>query len=165
MEPITTALAAISAASASIKWCKERLQDCEDLGTVAGHISKLLQSEQALNKDQSSKGSVGISLQSSIDYVIEKRKIRETLADAKLLINMRFGPTCYDEIIAHFNNAQREEKERIQEKKREKIRASAALEKTLERIALSAFIIIVIVGFCLFIVAAVNKSGAEEIIL
>jgi len=39
------------------------------------------------------------------------------------------------------------------------------LEKTLERIALSAFVIIVIVGFCLFIFAAVNKSGAEEIIL
>jgi len=97
--------------------------------------------------------------------VIEKRKIREALADAKLMINMRFGPTTYDEIIAHYNNAQREEKERIQEKEREKIRASAALEKTLETIALSAFVIIVIVGFCLFIFAAINNSGAEEIVL
>ncbi len=165
MEPITTALAAISAASASIKWCKERLQDCEDLGTVAGHVTKLLQSEQALNKDQSSKGSIGISLQSSIDHVIEKRKIRETLADAKLLINMRWGPTCYDEIIAHYNNAQREERERIQEKKREKIRAAARLEKQIEAIALSAFIVLVIVVMGLFIFAAVNKSGAEEIVL
>jgi hypothetical protein len=164
MEPLTV-LTAISAASASIKWCKERLQDCEDLGTVAGHVTKLLQSEQALNKDQSSKGSIGISLQTSIDHVIEKRKIRETLADAKLLINMRWGPTCYDEIIAHYNNAQREERERIQEKKREKIRAAARLEKQIETIALSAFIILVIVVMGLFIFAAVNKSGAEEIVL
>ena len=163
MEVITGALAAVQIASASIKWLKERASDCQDAKEVFSHVSKLLDCEKAINQDLAKSAQVSdISLKSSIDHGIQKRLIREALQDAKLAIDLRFGPGTYDSFLADHAKRVREAKE--QERKAAQLRAKQTAE-TIQATLLVAGIILVTVALFVFLFVTVAQSQAEEIVL
>ena len=165
MEPITV-LTAISAASASIKWLKERVGDCQDAAEVFSHVTRLMDCEKAINQDQAKKGAVSdISLQSSIDHGIQKRLIREALQDAKLQIDLRFGPGTYQSFVD--DHAKRIREAREIEESRRKAAAKAAAQTAQDiRTALMIFIVIgVMAGLFFFLFITIANSQAEAIIL
>ena len=165
MEPISTALMAVSAASASIKFLKERISDCQDVREVFGHVTRLMDCEKAINSDQAQHSSVGeITLKSTIDHGIEKRLIREALHDAKMQIDLRFGPGTYQSFIDEHSELLRVQKQKRQQAMREAARKSEELEETLKTCALVAFVCVVALGLLIFLFAAIANS-AEEIIL
>jgi len=166
MEPISTALMAVSAASASIKFLKERISDAQDAKEIFGHVSRLMDCEKAINEDQSKHSNVGeISLKSSIDHGIQKRLIRESLQEAKLQIDLRFGPGTYQSFIDEHSALLRAQKEKRQAAMREKARKSAELEETIKSIALIAFVIVVALVLFVFMFSVIARSAMDEIVL
>lgn len=166
MEPITTALAAVSAASASIKFLKERISDAQDAKEIFGHVSRLMDCEKAINADQSKHSSVGeLSLKSTIDHGIQKRLIRESLADAKLAIDLRFGPGTYQSFIDDHAKAVREAREKEAAARKEILRKAKETEEQVQAVLIAGFVILCVVAFFVLMFAVIARSAIEEIVL
>tara|TARA_B100000530_G_scaffold18079_2_gene12090 strand:- start:4257 stop:4757 length:501 start_codon:yes stop_codon:yes gene_type:complete len=166
MEPITTALAAVSAASASIKFLKERISDAQDAKEIFGHVSRLMDCEKAINADQAKHSSVGeISLKSTIDHGIQKRLIRESLQDAKLQIDLRFGPGTYQSFIDDHAKAVRQAKEKEAQARKEILRKAKETEDAVKSALIATFIVICVVALFVFMFAVIARSAIEVIIL
>jgi alanyl-tRNA synthetase len=171
MEPITTALAAVSAASSAISFIKARVNDVQSVSELSGQISTLFSAQQKLNEERNKQAGVGdISFKTSIDAVLEAKKLNEEMIQISQLINMRFPkpadqPSTWQEIIDHHNQALRAQKEARQAAMREAARKSQELEDTLKSIALVIFVIVVAVALFLFMFAAIARSAMDKIIL
>tara|TARA_R100001163_G_scaffold15151_4_gene13769 strand:- start:5438 stop:5938 length:501 start_codon:yes stop_codon:yes gene_type:complete len=166
MEPITTALAAVSAASSAISFIKERISDAQSVSEISGQISTLFSAQQKLNEERNKQAGVGdISFKSSIDAVLESKKLAEELNTIRTLIDLRFGPGTYLECVNHYNQAQRAQKEARQAAMREKARQSQEFEETLKAVALTIFVIAVAVCLFIFMFAVIARSAIEEIVL
>ena len=166
MEPITTALAAVSAASASIKFLKERISDAQDAKEIFGHVSRLMDCEKAINADQSKHSSVGeLSLKRTIDHGIQKRLIRESLADAKLAIDLRFGPGTYQSFIDDHAKAVREAREKEAAARKEILRKAKETEEQVQAVLIAGFVILCVVAFFVLMFAVIARSAIEEIVL
>lgn len=171
MEPITTALAAVSAASSAISFIRARVNDVKSVSELSGQISTLFSAQKVLNEKRNKQAGVGdISFRSSIDSVLEAKKLNEEMVEISQLINMRWPkpanqPNTWQEILNHHNEALRQQKAARQEALREKARKAAELEEMLKGIVLIAFVIAVAVAMFLFMFAAIARSAMEEIIL
>ena len=166
MEPITTALAAVSAASSAISFIKERINDAQSVTEISGQISTLFSAQQKLNEERNKQAGVGdISFKGSIDAVLEAKKLQEQMQEIRTLINLRFGPNTWQEIVDHHNQALRAQKEARQAAMREKARQSQEFEDTLKAVALTIFVIVVAVCLFVFMFAAIATSAMEEIVL
>jgi len=170
MEPITTALAAVSAASSAISFIKARVNDVQSVSELSGQISTLFSAQKVLNDKRNEQAGVGdVSFKGSIDSVLEAKKLNEEMVQISQLINMRFPkpadqPSTWQEILNHHNEALRQQKAARQAAMREKARKSEELEETLKTCALVAFVCVVALGLLIFMFAAIANS-AEEIIL
>tara|TARA_R100001480_G_scaffold103130_1_gene106223 strand:+ start:1404 stop:1904 length:501 start_codon:yes stop_codon:yes gene_type:complete len=166
MEPISSALAAVSIASASIKFLKERISDAQDAKEIFGHVSRLMDCEKAINADQAKYSNIGeLSLKSSIDHGIQKRLIRESLADAKLAIDLRFGPGTYQSFIDDHAKAIREAKEREAQARKEILRKAQETEEAVKTALIATFMVMVVVALFVFMFAVIARSAIEEIVL
>ena len=166
MEPITTALAAVSAASSAISFIKERINDAQSVSEISGQISTLFSAQQKLNEERNKQAGVGdISFKGSIDAVLEAKKLQEQMQEIRTLINLRFGPNTWQEIVDHHNQALRAQKEARQAAMREKARQSQEFEETLKAVALTIFVIVVAVCLFIFMFAVIARSAIEEIVL
>lgn len=170
MEPITTALAAISAASSAISFIKARVNDVQSVSELSGQISTLFSAQKVLNDKRNEQAGVGdVSFKGSIDAVLEAKKLNEEMVQISQLINMRFPkpadqPSTWQEILNHHNEALRQQKAARQAAMREKFRKSQELEDTLKTCALIGFVCVVVIGLLIFMFAAIANS-AEEIVL
>ncbi|MAC72428.1 MAG: hypothetical protein CMG96_03130 [Marinovum sp.] len=170
MEPITTALAAVSAASSAISFIKARVNDVQSVSELSGQISTLFSAQKVLNDKRNEQAGVGdVSFKGSIDAVLEAKKLNEQMVEISQLINMRFPkpadqPSTWQEILNHHNEALRQQKAARQAAMREKARKSQELEDTLKTCALVAFVCVVAITLLIFMFAAIANS-AEEIVL
>jgi t-SNARE complex subunit (syntaxin) len=171
MEPITTALAAISAASSAISFIKARVNDVQSVSELSGQISTLFSAQKVLNEKRNEMAGVGdVSFKGSIDAVLEAKKLNETMVEISQLINMRFPkpadqPSTWQEILNHHNEALRQQKAARLEAMREAARKSQEFEETIKSIALIAFVIVVALVLFVFMFAAIARSAMDEIVL
>ena len=170
MEPITSALAAISAASSAISFIKARVNDVQSVSELSGQISTLFSAQKVLNEKRNEQAGVSdVSFKGSIDVVLEAKKLNETMVEISQLINMRFPkpadqPSTWQEILNHHNEALRQQKAARLEAMREAARKSQEFEDTLKTCALVAFVCVVAITLLIFMFAAIANS-AEEIVL
>jgi Fic family protein len=166
MEPITTAVAAITAASNAISFIKARINDVQSVTEISGEISTLFHAQRKLNEERNKQASVGdINFKSSIDAVLEAKKLQEQMNEIRTMINLRFGPDTWQEILDHHNKALREQKEAKEKARREAIRRSQEIEETIKTTILVTSIILVTIALFVFLFISVAQSSAEEIIL
>jgi len=171
MEPITTAIAAVSAASSAISFIKARVNDVQSVSELSGQISTLFSAQKVLNEKRNEQAGVGdISFRGSIDAVLEAKRLNEEMQQISQLINMRWPkpanqPSTWQEILNHHNEALRQQKAARQSAMREKARKSQELEETLKAVALIAFVIVVALVLFVFMFAAIARSAMDEIIL
>ena len=117
MEPITTAIAAVTAASKAIDFIKARINDVQSVSEISEQIGTLFTAQQKLNEERNKQAGVGdINIRTSIDAVLESKKLAEEMQQIATLINLRFPrpadqPSTWQEILNHHNQALREQKE------------------------------------------------------
>ena len=166
MEPITTAIAAVTAASNAIAFIKSRINDVQSVADISQQIGTLFDCQKKLNEERNKQAGVGdISFKGSMDAVLESKRLTEEMQQIAALINMRFGPNTWKEILEHHNKALREQKEAKEKARREKIRKAQELEETIKGTLLVAGIILVVVALFAFLFVTVAQSNVEEIVL
>ena len=166
MEPITTAVAAITAVSNAISFIKARINDVQSVTEISGQISTLFDAQKKLNEERNKQASVSdISFKGSLDAVLEAKKLQEQMQEIKTMINLRFGPNTWQEIVDHHNKALREQREAQAQARREAIRKAKEIEETIKATLLVAGIILVAIALFAFLFVTVAQSNVEEIIL
>jgi hypothetical protein len=91
MEPITTALAAVSAASNAIAFIKARINDVQSVADISDQIGTLFNAQKKLNEERNKQAGVGdITFKGSIDAVLESKRLAEEMQQVATLINMRW---------------------------------------------------------------------------
>jgi len=164
MEPITTAIAAVTAASNAIAFIKARVNDVQSVADLGEQIGTLFSAQKKLNEERNKQAGVGdVSFKGSIDAVLEAKRLNEEMQEIATMINMRWPkpadqPSTWQEIINHHNQALREQKEARLKAQRE---AAIAHNEMVEnfKIGLAVFALaIVVVG--LFIAVMVSTAGA-----
>ena len=159
MEPITTAIAAVTAASNAIGFIKSRINDVQSVAEIGDQISTLFSEQKKLNEERNKQAGVGdISIRSSIDVVLESKRLNEEMQQIATMINMRWPKAAnqkstWQEIIDHHNQALRDQKEAIRKAQIEARRKQHEMETAIKTALSIAFAIAVGVGLIVFLVS------------
>lgn len=159
MEPITTAVAAVAAASKAIEFIKARINDVQSVADISQQIGTLFDCQKKLNEERNKQASVGdISFKSSIDAVLEAKKLQEQMNEIRTMINLRFGPDTWQEIVDLHNKKLREQKEAQAKARREAIRKAKEFEETLKTVLIITGVIGVAVALLVFLMVSVARA-------
>ena len=154
MEPVTTALAGIALVKKSVDFIKENIQTCQDIGQIIGHVENAMVGEQQIIKKRDKSGADPFATENVAQEIIDAKIAREHLNELKNLINLRFGPNTWQEILT-------ERKRRIDEAKERKKRAIAEKNRKMKEIqdiftyftiGLGVVVIICLLGYTIFII-------------
>ena len=124
--PVAEILAGIALVKASVSFIKDNISTCKDIGDIAGAVDNLLKGRDEVNKKSSGRG-MGIREQFDTSHIaretIDAKLAAEQLQEISHMINLRFGPDTWREIIT-------ERARRIQAAKEEQrlIKKQEALE-------------------------------------
>ena len=164
MEPITTAIAAVTAASNAISFIKSRINDVQSVSELSGQISTLFSAQKKLNEERNKKAGAGdLQFKGSIDAVLEAKRLNEEMHQIATMINMRWPKTAdqkstWQEIIDHHNKALREQKEARQKAAREAARKQHEIEETIKAVLLITVIAIIALGLFVFLFSILAKA-------
>ena len=106
-------LTGISLVKKSVDFIKENINTVQDIQGIAKQIDGFFEGEAQMNKRQG-KG-LGIreqfGIESSASDFIDRKLLEESRTELKNLVNLRFGPGTWDQIIAERANKINEAKE------------------------------------------------------
>ena len=164
MEPISATLAGIQLVSASVKFIKERISDCKDIGEIAGQIDSLFVGQKQVQEASNRKSGVGLAdqfgVQSVAKEMINAKLAAEKLQEVATMVDMRFGPGTWKGIVD-------ERAKRIQEAKEAAIaaRRKARLEheQTMEMVKNTLIVcgcIAVAMGLVIFMFITIAQASA-----
>ena len=101
MEFVTATLTGIALVKQSVNFIKENINTVNDIKGIAQQIDGFFEGEAQMNKRQG-KG-LGLKeqfgIESSASDFIDRKLLEEQRQELKNIINLRFGPTAWDEII------------------------------------------------------------------
>lgn len=122
-------LTGIALVKKSVDFIKENINTVQDIQGIAKQIDGFFLGEEQMNKKQG-KG-IGIKeqfgIESTANDFIDRKLLEEKRNELKMIINMRFGPTAWDEILS-------ERAERINQAKEAKRQARLQAKKQREEI-------------------------------
>ena len=169
MEPITTAIAAVTAASIAIGIIKARINDVQSVADISDQIGTLFSAQKKLNEERNKQAGVGdINIRSSIDAVLEAKKLNEQMQEIATMINMRWPkpadqPSTWQEILNHHNQKLREQKEAIKKAKIEAARRQHEMAETIKACAIIFGVLLVAIFF--FVVMFMTIARSYEVVV
>ena len=124
---VAEVLTGIALVKKSVDFIKENISTVQDIQGIAKQIDGFFEGEAQMNKKS---GKVGIKeqfgIESTANDFIDRKLLEEKRNELKMIINMRFGPTAWDQII-------KERADRInQAKEAERLRKVEAKQKQKE---------------------------------
>lgn len=164
MEPITTAIAAVTAASNAIGFIKSRINDVQSVAEIGEQIGTLFMAQKKLNEERNKQAGVGeIKFKSSIDAVLEAKRLNEQMQQVATMINMRWPKAAdqkstWQEIIDHHNQALREQKEAQEKAAREALRKQHEAEETIKTVLLIATVAVIALGLFVFLFSILTRA-------
>ena len=128
--PVAEILAGIALVKSSVDFIKSNIDTCKDIGELGGAIDKLLKGKDEVNKKQSKRG-LGVKEQFDTSHIaretIDAKLAAEQLQEVSNMINLRFGPNTWKEILEERARRIAEQKEAIRLAKIEKAKADKEL--------------------------------------
>ena len=146
VEPVTTALAGIALVTKSVEFIKSNIQTAQDIGQFVGAIDDAFKGEKQCIKAREGKDQ--FATENIAQEIIDAKLAREHLNEMKNLINLRFGPGTWQEILT-------ERKRRIDARKQAIREERAKRQKQAEEIGeiiKYAGIGVVVIGFLALVI-------------
>ena len=166
MEPITTAIAAVTAASNAIGFIKARINDVQSVADISDQIGTLFSAQKKLNEERNKQAGVGdINIRSSIDAVLEAKRLNEQMQEIATMINMRWPkpadqPSTWQEILNHHNQKLREQKDAVKKAQVEAARRQQEISETIKTCAI--IFCVLLVAIFLFAVMFMTVARSVE---
>jgi len=152
--PVAEILAGIALVKSSVDFIKSNIDTCKDIGEIGGAIDGLLRGKDEVNKKQGQRG-LGVKEQFDTSHIaretIDAKLAAEQLQEVANMVNLRFGPNTWKEILEERARRISEQKEAIKQAKIEKRKADA---ETWEDIKM----VLLIMGIALAAIAVVGAS-------
>jgi len=168
MEPITTAIAAVTAASNAIGFIKARINDVQSVADISDQIGTLFSAQKKLNEERNKQAGVGdINIRSSIDAVLEAKKLNEQMQEIATMINLRWPkpadqPSTWQEILNHHNQKLREQKEAIKKAQVEEARRQQEISETIKTCAIIFGVLLVAIFLFAVMFMTIARSVEGE---
>jgi len=151
-------LTGISLVSKSVEFIKKNISTANDIKDIAKQIDGFFTGEEQMNKGQGKGMSIAEqfgSVESSANDFINRKLLEEKREELKFIINMRFGPTTWDQIIAERAAKINKAKEAVRLQKVEARQKQKEIVDTLQTMAIifcviAVFIIGLVVTFKAF---------------
>ena len=128
--PVAEILAGIALVKSSVDFIKSNIDTCKDIGEIGGAIDGLLRGQQEVNKKQGGRG-LGVKEQFDTTHIaretIDAKLAAEKLQEVANMVNLRFGPNTWKEILEERAKRIAEQKEAIKQAKIQKRKESAEL--------------------------------------
>ena len=119
-------LTGIALVKKSVDFIKENISTVQDIQGIAKQIDGFFLGEEQMNKGQGKGFSIKeqFGIESTANDFIDRKLLEEKRQELKQIINLRFGPTAWDQIIAEradrINQAREAQRQaRMQAKKRQ----------------------------------------------
>ena len=160
MEPISTALAGIALVKSAVDGIKSAIGTANDIGDIAGQIDALFTGQKQVNEARNKKSGVGLTDQFGVESVaremIDAKLAAEKLQEVATLVNMRFGPNTWKNILEERQKRIQEAKEAAAAERRRKLQASREFEEMMKQIVLVATIIVISIGLFVYLFAVIQ---------
>ena len=160
MEPISTALAGIALVKSAVDGIKSAIGTANDIGDIAGQIDALFTGQKQVNEARNKKSGVGLTDQFGVESVaremIDAKLAAEKLQEVATMVNMRFGPNTWKNILEERQKRIQEAKEAAAAERRRKIQASREFEEMMKQIVLVATIIVISLGLFVYLFAVIQ---------
>ena len=128
--PIAEILAGIALVKSSVDFIKSNIDTCKDIGDIGGAIDGLLRGKDQVNKKSGKRG-LGVREQFDTSHIasetIDAKLAAEKLQEVANMVNLRFGPDTWKEILEERARRIQEQKESIRLAKIEKAKADKEL--------------------------------------
>ncbi len=161
MEIVTATLTGIALIKKSVDFIKENINTVQDISSIAKQIDGFFLGEEQMNKRQGKGMSIAEqfgSVEKSADDFINRKLLEEKREELKFMINMRFGPTTWDEIIAERANRINEAKEA---QRQQRIKARKKQEEIMETLKWVAYTFIGVGILMLLLLLGVRAFAYE----
>ena len=129
VEPVTTALAGIALVTKSVEFIKSNIQTAQDIGQFVGAIENAFEGEKQCIKAREGKDQ--FATENIAQEIIDAKLAREHLNEMKNLINLRFGPNTWQEILTERKRRIDAKKQAIREEKARKLKPVSYTHLTL----------------------------------
>ena len=160
MEPISTALAGIALVKSAVDGIKSAIGTANDIGDIAGQIDALFTGQKQVNEARNKKSGVGLTDQFGVESVaremIDAKLAAEKLQEVATMVNMRFGPDTWKNILEERQKRIQEAKEAAAAERRRKLQASREFEEMMKQIVLVATIIVISIGLFVYLFAVIQ---------
>ena len=151
-------LTGIALVQKSVEFIKSNISTVNDIKGIAKQIDGFFLGEEQMNKEQGKGMSIAEqfgSVESSANDFINRKLLEEKREELKFIINMRFGPTTWDQIIAERAAKINKAKEAVRLQKVEARQKQKEIVDTLQTMAIifcviAVFIIGLVVTFKAF---------------
>ena len=127
VEPVTTVLTGIARVTKSVEFIKSNIQTAQDIGQFVGALENAFEGEKQCLKARDKSGADPFATENVAQEIIDAKLAREHLNEMRNLINLRFGPNTWQEILT-------ERKRRIDAKKQAIREERARRQKQAEEI-------------------------------
>lgn len=156
--PVAEILAGIALVKSSVDFIKSNIDTCKDIGEIGGAIDGLLRGKDQVNKKQGKRG-LGVREQFDTSHIaretIDAKLAAEQLQEVANMINLRFGPNTWKEILEERARRIAEQKEAEKQARIEKAKADKELWQDVKMV----FAVIgAIIGMVVCIVGAIYYS-------
>jgi len=152
-------LTGIALVQKSVEFIKSNINTVQDISGIAKQIDGFFEGEAQMNKKS---GTVGIKeqfgIESTANDFINMKLLEEKRQELKNMINLRFGPTAWDQIIAERASRINNAKEADRLKRVEKRQQQKELIDTLQTMGI-VFCVVAVIGIS--IVLAFKAFGYE----
>jgi hypothetical protein len=147
--PVAEILAGIALVKSSVDFIKSNIDTCKDIGEIGGAIDGLLRGKDEVNKKQAKRG-LGVKEQFDTSHIaretIDAKLAAEQLQEVANMINLRFGPNTWKEILEERARRIAEQKESVRLAKIEKAKADKQLWIEIKQVFTVAGIIFLALG-------------------
>ena len=147
--PVAEILAGIALVKSSVDFIKSNIDTCKDIGEIGGAIDGLLRGQQDVNKKQGKRG-LGVREQFDTSHIaretIDAKIAAEQLQEVANMINLRFGPNTWKEILEERARRIAEAKEAEKQARIDKRKADAETWEDIKTVLLVMGVVIVAVA-------------------
>jgi len=147
--PVAEILAGIALVKSSVDFIKSNIDTCKDIGDIGGAIDGLLRGKDQVNKKSGKRG-LGVREQFDTSHIasetIDAKIAAEKMQEVAMMLNMRFGPDTWREIVEERARRIQEQKELERQARLQKAKEHKELMANLKMIGLVVLAIIGIMG-------------------
>jgi len=162
VEPVTAVLSGIALFKSATSFIKDNINTVNDISGIAKQIDQMFTGQQQINKQRSkdansTKNELGLS--NVTESIIDAKLAQEQMREVKNMINLRFGPSTWDEILNERKRRIDEIKEQKKIARKRKMQKQKEMMDVAKQASIGIGVIFTIVAMCVIAYVAF----AEEI--